>query len=149
MLFLWLKKVPGWYGRAGFGSYTFKTAANIRGRRSGSMTWGLCTGQSSAEWDISTIEKAAVSACVLTLELLAYTISAINKASLQPDQSEEWLLELEETIRIKYNNRLEELQKYIMVQYAETEYREEAKRLKDFIEATIIKMGTIPILLRA
>jgi len=113
------------------------------------MTRGLYTEQSTGEWDISTIERAAVSVCVLSVDAIAYTTVAIKDAALQTNLSEDWLIELEETIRMKYNHRLEELQKYIASKYAETEHKEKAEYLKDFIEATIVKLETIPILLRA
>ena len=113
------------------------------------MTRGLDSEQLTGEWDISTIEKAAVSVCVLSVDAIAYTTIAIKDAALQTDLSEDWLIELEATIRTKYNPRLEELQNYIASKYAETEHKEKAKYLKDFIEATIVKLGTIPILLRA
>lgn len=113
------------------------------------MTRGLYTEQTIGEWDISTIERAAASVCALSVDAIAYTMAAIKEAAIQTDLSEDWLIEMEETIRVKYNYKLEDLQKYIAAKYAETEHMEKAKYLKDFIEATIVKLGTIPILLRA
>lgn len=113
------------------------------------MAQELHSEHADLEWDISTIEKAAISVCVLSVDAISYATGAIKEAALQTDLSEEWLIELEETIRLNYKQRLEELQKYIASEYSETEHKEKAEYLKDFIEATIIKLGIIPILLRA